>query len=74
MLCIASRQLRDKRAAHTIQPTPLVHEACLKLPRRGADPVHFFAIAIRVMRLILVDYARARAVRKRGGEQARVEP
>jgi RNA polymerase sigma-70 factor, ECF subfamily len=54
-----------------------VHEAYLKLlgdTERGfADRVHFLAIASRVMRQILVDYARARATKKRGGQQTPVE-
>lgn len=74
---IAARQLRSERAAHTLQPTALVHEAYLKLlgdtGRGFADRVHFLAVASRVMRQILFDYARARATRKRGGEQKRVE-
>lgn len=74
---IAARQLRVERSAHTLQPTALVHEAYLKLlgdTERGfADRVHFLAVASRVMRQILVDYARARATKKRGGQQTRVE-
>ncbi len=66
---IASRQLRGERSDHTLQPTALVHEAYLKLfdgaSREFADKVHFLAVASRVMRQVLVDYARARASIKR---------
>ena len=66
---IAARQLRGERPCHTLQTTGLVHEAYLKLlgdNQRGfSDRVHFLAVASRVMRQVLVDYARARATRKR---------
>ena len=69
---IAARKLRAERAEHTLQTTALVHEAYLKLvgdnQRRFADRVHFLAVASRVMRQVLVDYARARAAKKRAGE------
>src|SRR3984893_3654290 len=68
---IAARQLRGERPGHTLQTTALVHEAYLKLvgdKQRGfADRIHFLAVASRVMRQVLVDYARARATRKRDG-------
>lgn len=66
---IASRHLRGERPGHTLQPTALVHEAYLKLfdgeGRQFTDEVHFLAVASRVMRQVLVDYARARASLKR---------
>jgi RNA polymerase sigma factor (TIGR02999 family) len=66
---IASRHLRGERPNHTLQPTALVHEAYLKLfdvqERKFADEVHFLAVASRVMRQVLVDYARGRATQKR---------
>lgn len=66
---IASRHLRGERPDHTLQATALVHEAYLKLfdqnERRFTDEVHFLAVASRVMRQVLVDYARARAAKKR---------
>jgi len=69
---IAARQLRAERLAHTLQATALVHEAYLKLvgdnQREFADRVHFLAVASRVMRQVLVDYARARATKKRQGD------
>jgi RNA polymerase sigma factor (TIGR02999 family) len=66
---LASRQLRGERADHTLQTTALLHEAYLRLV--GADiawagRVHFFAVAARTMRRILVDHARANARVKRG--------
>lgn len=68
---IASRQLRSERSNHTLQPTALVHEAYLKLSdfqgRQFTGQVHFLATASRVMRQVLVDYARARGSQKRGG-------
>ncbi len=68
---IAARHLRGERANHTLQPTALVHEAYLKLldfrERKFTDEGHFLAIASRVMRQVLVDYARARAAQKRSG-------
>jgi RNA polymerase sigma factor (TIGR02999 family) len=67
---IAARHLRRERSDHTLQTTALVHEAYLKLcgdrPQQFADRVHFLAVASRVMRQVLVDYARARATGKRG--------
>jgi RNA polymerase sigma factor (TIGR02999 family) len=66
---IASRRLSAERRNHTLQPTALVHEAYLKLARerqpRFADEVHLLAVLSRVMRQVLVDYARARATQKR---------
>ncbi|MCL4851449.1 MAG: sigma-70 family RNA polymerase sigma factor [Bryobacteraceae bacterium] len=74
---IASRHLRGERSNHTLQATALVHEAYLKLigarERQFADEVHFLAVASRVMRQVLVDYARSRSTQKRAGG-ARVEP
>ncbi len=68
---IAARQLRGERIEHTLETTALVHEAYLKLVgdrQRGfTDRTHFLAVASRVMRQVLVDYARARAAKKRSG-------
>jgi len=67
---IAECHLRSERADHTLQPTALLHEAYLKLSDSAqsqfADRTHFLAIASRVMRQVLVDYARARLTDKRG--------
>jgi RNA polymerase sigma factor (TIGR02999 family) len=68
---IAARQLGGERAGHTLRPTDLIGEAYLRLaggqPAPSNDRVHFFAIAARTMRQILVDRARARCADKRGG-------
>ena len=73
---MARQYLRRERARHTIQTTTLVHEACLRLIDAGRvrwqDRVHFFAIAARLMRRVLVDDARKRKFRKRGPEIIRV--
>lgn len=73
---IAARHLAGERFNHTLQATALVHEAYLKLlggAERGfADEVHFLAVASRVMRQVLVDYARARASQKRSSGDANV--
>jgi RNA polymerase sigma factor (TIGR02999 family) len=67
---IAVRHLRRERAGHTLQPTALVHEVYLRLiDQRRVDwksRAHFFGVAARVMRRILVDHARRRGAAKRG--------
>jgi RNA polymerase sigma factor (TIGR02999 family) len=68
----ARRCMAGERVEHSLQTTALIHEAYLKLV--GPSPVdwenrgHFFAVAARVMRRILVDHARARRSQKRGGQ------
>ncbi|HKE01343.1 MAG TPA: ECF-type sigma factor [Planctomycetota bacterium] len=71
---VAGRYLARERAAHTLQPTALVHEAFLKLGGDGRfeDRDHFLRTAARAMRRVLCDHARARRARKRGGEAARI--
>ncbi|MFW6089166.1 MAG: sigma-70 family RNA polymerase sigma factor [Gemmatimonadota bacterium] len=68
---IAHRTLRGERRGHTLDTTALVHEAYLKLvPQAEAswrDRAHFFAVASRVIRHILIDYARRRNADKRDG-------
>lgn len=68
---IASRQLRHEHRDHTLDPTALVHEAYLRLvDQRHAtweNRAQFFGVVAQVMRRILVDYARARHAKKRGG-------
>jgi RNA polymerase sigma factor (TIGR02999 family) len=75
---IAARKLRAERDDHTLQTTALVHEAYLKLigddRLRFTDRVHFLAVAARVMRQVLVDYARSRATTKRAGGSALPPP
>ena len=68
---IASRRLRRERADHTLQTTALVNEAYVRLFRKSEidwhSRTHFYAIAARTMRRVLVDYARAQGAAKRGG-------
>ena len=73
---LAEALMRRERAGHTLQPTALVNEAWVKLV--DGDKVeftgraHFFGIAARCMRQVLVDHARGRAAEKRGGGLQRV--
>jgi len=72
---MAGRMLHGERAAHTLRPTALVHEAYIRLvDQRGGwqDRAHFFAIAAQAMRRILVDHARAHRASKRGGIAERI--
>jgi RNA polymerase sigma factor (TIGR02999 family) len=66
----AHRALRSERSDHTLQSTELVHEVYLRLagdrPLTTENRTHFVAIAARLMRQILVDYARRRSAAKRG--------
>ena len=70
---IAHAHLRNERPDHTLQSGALVNEAYLRLVGLDAPQwesrSHFFAIAAQLMRQILVDYARERAARKRGGDR-----
>jgi len=67
----ARRYLRGERANHTLTPTALVHEVYLRMVNIDRvdwhDRTHFFALAARQMRRVLVDSARARHYQKRGG-------
>ncbi len=73
---IAHSQLREEREDHTLRTTELVHEAYLKLVDHSAvdwqDRQHFFAVAARAMRQVLVDHARRQAAAKRGGDAPEV--
>jgi RNA polymerase sigma factor (TIGR02999 family) len=73
---VAASYLRGERAGHALQATALVHEAFLKLMQtRGVEygsREHFFAFAAKVMRRILVDYARRDLSKKRGEGAERV--
>jgi RNA polymerase sigma factor (TIGR02999 family) len=68
---IARRCLKGERPGHTLQPTALVNEAYLRLVdvRRVSwqNRTHFLAMSARLMRRVLVDFARARQYQKRGG-------
>ena len=66
---VAHRQLARERSDHTLDSVALVNEAYLRLvdsPVECQNRAHFFAIAARAMRTILIDYARARLAEKRG--------
>ena len=73
---LARRQLRSERNDHTLQTTALVHEAYLKLTSGAANDFtnrsHFFLVAAQVMRQILVDSARSRLAKKRGGGSLKI--
>jgi RNA polymerase sigma factor (TIGR02999 family) len=72
---IAVRHVRSERPDHTLEATGLLHEAYLKLSdsdqSQFTSRTHFLAVASRVMRQVLVDYARARQTEKRGGGEIR---
>ncbi|MEZ5318536.1 MAG: ECF-type sigma factor [Vicinamibacterales bacterium] len=74
---LARRQLAGQPAGRTLTTTVLIHEAYLRLvdqrEARFEDRAHFYAYAARVMRTVLVDAARARGARKRGGDRTPVE-
>lgn len=72
---VAHRCFQSERDGHTLNTTALVHEAYLRLAGAQVDwndRVHFFAIAARLMRRILVDHARTQKREKRGGGLAPV--
>jgi RNA polymerase sigma factor (TIGR02999 family) len=72
----AQRYLRRERAGHTLQTTGLVHEVYLKLVKQKniawESRSHFFAVAAKLMRQILIDYARTKHRAKRGGAEDKV--
>lgn len=75
---IAAAMMRRERQDHTLQPTALVHEAYARMfdgeRARFENRAHFFGIAARAMRNVLVDHARRRLADRRGGvDQQRVE-
>jgi RNA polymerase sigma factor (TIGR02999 family) len=75
---LAAQQLAREKPGQTLQATALVHEAYLRLvdvdkAHRWKSCGHFFAAAAEAMRHILVDRARRKRSRKRGGDRARVE-
>lgn len=72
---IADRTFRGERPGHTLQPTALVHEAFVQLVGAEVDwrdRTHFYTIAARMMRRLLVNHALARRAEKRGGDLLRV--
>ncbi|HEU0119483.1 MAG TPA: sigma-70 family RNA polymerase sigma factor [Bryobacteraceae bacterium] len=70
---LAQSYMAKERRDHTLQPTALVHEACIHLLGRDvnslADRQHFFACAAQQMRRVLLDHARSRRAQKRGGNE-----
>jgi RNA polymerase sigma factor (TIGR02999 family) len=73
---LARHFLAQQRPGHTLQSTALVHEAYLRLvgpaAMQFADRAHFFAVAAKAMRHVLVDHARMRNAARRGGESLTV--
>jgi RNA polymerase sigma factor (TIGR02999 family) len=69
---LAKQCLAGQPQNHTLQSTALVHEAYLRLIGNSSiqwkDRVHFFAVAARLMRNILIDHARMKRAKKRGGD------
>src|SRR5437773_3089666 len=74
---LAHRQMGAERPDHTLQTTALVNEAYLRLADqtnpRWQNRAHFFAVAARAMRQILVSYARSQRAEKRGGGAVKME-
>src|SRR6516164_5813393 len=74
---IAHRHLSGQRADHTLQTTALVNEVYLRLADqtnpRWQNRAHFFAVAARAMRQILVSYARSQQSKERGGGALNIE-
>ena len=74
---LAHRQMGGERPGHTLQTTALVNEAYLRLADQTnpqwQNRAHFFAVAARAMRRILVSYARSQRSQKRGGGALKVE-
>jgi RNA polymerase sigma factor (TIGR02999 family) len=76
---LAARFMRAERQDHTLQPTALVHEAYLKLIEQRKvswhSREHFYRIAARLMRRVLVDHAReTKAAKRNGGCKIPLEP
>jgi len=73
---LARYHLRRERDGHTLQTTAPVHEVYMRLcgqeELQWENRAHFFAVAARMRRRILVDYARRRGAKKRGGEAVRL--
>ena len=74
---LAASYLRKERLGHTLQPTALVHEAYLRLVDQSSpnwqNRSHFYGVAARLMRQILVDHARRRQAGKRAGLKVPLE-
>jgi RNA polymerase sigma-70 factor (ECF subfamily) len=74
---LARRHMAGERASHTLQTTALIHEVYVRLVDVNSasiqDRAHFLAICARLMRNILIDFARSRRYQKRGGASPHVE-
>lgn len=75
--CLARRNLAREREGHLLQPSALVNEAFVRLiggaPVEWASRAHFFAVSARLMRQILIDFARAQDTGKRGKRAPHVD-
>ena len=73
---LAESHLRRERSDHTLRPTALIHEAYLRLVDQDhpewQSRIHFFGVTSRLMRQILIEYARRHKAAKRGGQYQRV--
>src|SRR5205823_2444678 len=73
----ARRYMAHERPGHTLQTTALIHETYLRLVDvrkvKWANRAHFFAICAQLMRRILIDFARSRTYKKRGGAAPRLD-
>jgi len=73
---LARRHMAWENQGHTLQATALIHEVYLRLVDfesvRWQDRAHFFAVCSRVMRRILIDFARSRGSLKRGGNERKL--
>ena len=72
---IAQRLFRSEAPSHTLQPTALVHEAYVRLVDveiSWQDRAHFYALAARMMRRLLINHAEKRSAQKRGGHDIRI--
>jgi RNA polymerase sigma factor (TIGR02999 family) len=72
---LAHKYMRAERSSHTLQATAVVHEAFVRLIQADVpmqDRVHFFAVASRLMRRILVDHAKGRSRQKRFGSAQQI--
>lgn len=74
---VAKRQMMRERADHTLESTALVHEAYLRLvdqrSMKWQNRAHFFAVASEMARRILVDHAKAKNAKKRGGPKVSLD-
>jgi len=71
----STQLFKREKPGHTLQPTALINEAYVRLLNAEVswnDRVHFFAMASRMMRRVLIDHAKSRGAQKRGGDQIRV--